>query len=182
MKKLLLILLCGRLDGPPSPPSQRAASRVFPLTVDSIMRGPELVGNPPNNLRWSGDSKELYFEWRMPKEDQAATWVVARDGSGPRRLSDGERRIAPLPTGSGTPPPPHPRRRRGDIVVIDSVNRKRIDVTRTTGSESSPRWARGETHVTFVRDNNLFIVPVESVAAGGLVQLTDGAPGAPIRA
>ena len=23
------------------------------LTIDSIMRGPELVGNPPSSLRWS---------------------------------------------------------------------------------------------------------------------------------
>ena len=60
--------------------------------------------------------------------------------------------------------------------MIDAVNRKRIDVTRTTAAESSPRWALGETHVTFVRDNNLFIVPVESVEAGGLVQLTDVMP------
>ena len=62
---------------------------------------------------------------------------------------------------------------RGDIVVIDAMNRKRIDVTRTNGAETTPRWTRGETHVTFVRDNNLFIVPVENVEAGGLVQLTD---------
>ena len=146
----------------------------FELTVDSIMRGPELVGNPPNNLRWSGDSKELYFEWRMPKEDEAATWVVSREGGTPRRLSDTERRTAPLPNGQWD----GARRRilgvdRGDIVVIDTVARKRIEVTRTTGAESSPRWAKGETHVTFVRDNNLFIVPVETVGAGSLVQLTD---------
>lgn len=50
---------------------------------------------------------------------------------------------------------------------------QRIDVTRTTGNESNPRWARGETHVTFVRDNNLFIVPVQDVTAGALVQLVD---------
>ena len=151
-----------------------AAPAAFPLTVDSIMRGPELVGNPPNNLRWSGDSKELYFEWLMPREDQAATWVVSRDGGTPRRLSEAERRKAPLANGQWD----SSRRRilgvdRGDIVVIDTVTRTRIDVTRTTGTESSPRWARGETHVTFVRDNNLFIVPIESVAAGTLVQLTD---------
>ena len=165
MKKLLLLLCAVGAMG---------QTTSFPLTVDSIMRGPELVGNPPNNLRWSGDSKELYFEWRMPKDDQAATWVVARDGSGLRRLSDSDRRSAPLPNGQWDA-----ARRRvlgvdaGDIVVIDTVNRKRIDVTRTTGAESSPRWARGETHVTFVRDNSLFIVPVETVASGGLVQLTD---------
>jgi hypothetical protein len=152
----------------------------FPLTVDSIMRGPELVGNPPNNLRWSGDSKELYFEWLMPKEDQPATWVVSRDGGAPRRLTDEERQQAPLTAGQWDAA----RRRilgvdRGDIVIIDTVARRRIAVTRTTGSESNPRWARGESHVTFVRDNNLFIVPVQDVEGGMLVQLTDTAPRRP---
>jgi dipeptidyl aminopeptidase/acylaminoacyl peptidase len=165
MKKLLLVVCAV---------GAMAQSSSFPLTVDSIMRGPELVGNPPNNLRWSGDSKELYFEWLMPKEDQAATWVVSREGGEPKRLSEAERRNAPLTNGQWDT-----RRRRilgvdrGDIVVVDTVTRKRIDVTRTTAAESNPRWARGETHVTFVRDNNLFIVPVESVSTGALVQLTD---------
>ena len=146
----------------------------FALTVDSIMRGPELVGNPPNNLRWSGDSKDLYFEWLIPKDDQPSTWVVSREGGAPRRLTEAERRLAPLANGQWDAA----RRRvlgvdRGDVVVIDTVAHKRLDVTRTTGAESNPRWARNETHVTFVRDNNLFIVPVESVDGGSVVQLTD---------
>ncbi len=153
---------------------EQNGAKPFPLTVDSIMRGPELVGNPPNNLRWSGDSKELYFEWLIPKDDQPSTWVVGRDGGAPKRLSEIERRIAPLANGQWDAK----RRRilgvdRGDIVIIDTVARRRIDVTRMTGNESGPRWARGETHVTFVRDNNLFIVPVESVGTGSVVQLTD---------
>ena len=175
MKKILVLGCAVGLLAPSfanATAGEQASS--FPLTVDSIMRGPELVGNPPNNLRWSGDSKELYFEWRMPKEDEPATFVVSRDGGTPRRLNETERRNAPLPTGQWDAA----RRRmlgvdRGDVVVIDTVSRKRIDVTRTTGAESSPRWARGETHVTFVRDNNLFVVPVENVGAGSLVQLTD---------
>ena len=172
MKKLLLHRCCASSGSDCASvvcpaPSTQAPGPAFPLTVDSIMRGPELVGNPPNNLRWSGDSKELYFEWRMPKDD-------SRDvGRRPRR----RRAAAADATPSGACAPlangqwDATRRRilgvdRGDIVIIDTVARKRIDVTRTTGNESSPRWARGETHVTFVRDNNLFIVPVESVAAG----------------
>jgi hypothetical protein len=76
------------------------------------MRGPELVGNPPNNLRWSGDSKELYFDWLIPKEDQPSTWVVAASGGRPRRLSEAERRMAPLANGPvGCRAPPHSRRR-----------------------------------------------------------------------
>jgi dipeptidyl aminopeptidase/acylaminoacyl peptidase len=176
MKKLALILFATVLTVASVATEQTPAPAAFALTVDSIMRGPELVGNPPNNLRWSGDSQSLYFEWLMPKEDLAATWVVGRAGGAPRRLSETERRVAPLVNGQWDAK----RRRilgadRGDIVIIDTVANKRIDVTRTTGNESNPRWARGETHVTFVRDNNLFIVPVQDVTAGALVQLTDAA-------
>jgi hypothetical protein len=167
----LIIGLCGvvaRAQQSP-PPATR-----FALTVDSIMRGPALVGYPPSDVRWSGDSKELYFEWRMPNEDEAATWVVGRDGGAPRRLSDDERRSAPLTNGVWDAQ----RKRilgvdRGDIVVIDTVARTRREITRTTGNEGSPRWARGGSHVTFVRDNNLFVVPVEGSTSGTIVQLTD---------
>jgi dipeptidyl aminopeptidase/acylaminoacyl peptidase len=149
----------------------------FALTVDSIMRGPTLVGYPPSSLRWSGDAKALYFEWRTPGDDEAATWVVGREGGPPRRLSDDERRTAPLTNGLWDAE----RRRilgvdRGDIVIIDTVKRTRHEITRTTGAESTPRWARGGTHVTFVRDNNLYIVPVDGPSSGTLVQLTDVAP------
>src|SRR5215510_2933362 len=78
---------------------QLRATSSFPLTVDSIMRGPRLVGYPPSDLRWSGDSKELYFEWRTPGEHEPATWVVGRDGGQPRRLTDEERRRAPSADG-----------------------------------------------------------------------------------
>ena len=182
MKKQLLTLVCvattvavSAQEGSRSQASSLKPQAPFALTVDNIMRGPELVGNPPNNLRWSGDSKELYFEWLIPKDDQPSTWVVGRDGGEPRRLTEAERRLAPPANGQWD----IKRRRilgvdRGDIVIIDTVARKRIDVTRTTGNESSPRWARGETHVTFVRDNNLFIVPVGGDAPTGVItQLTD---------
>jgi len=42
--------------------SQKTGKPAFELTVDSIMRGPRLVGYPPSGLRWSGDSARLYFE------------------------------------------------------------------------------------------------------------------------
>src|SRR5688500_10128397 len=123
MKKLFLaVFLVASVTSVSTQPQAPSPKPQAPLTVDSIMRGPELVGNPPNNLRWSGDSKELYFEWQMPKEDQAATWVVGRDGGTPRRLTDAERRSAPLANGQWDAK----RRRilgvdRGDVVIIDTV-------------------------------------------------------------
>jgi dipeptidyl aminopeptidase/acylaminoacyl peptidase len=158
-------------------PAQSAAVR-FQLTVDSIMRGPDLVGWPPASLRWSADSRHLYFEWRKPGEKEASTYVVDRTGGDPRKLSDDEARNVPAASGRWD----RARKRsvfveRGDIVMIDG--QRRVQITRTTGNESNPRWARSDTHVTYVRDGNLFIVPVSGPAAGLVVQLTDVAPKRP---
>src|SRR5437867_5783937 len=146
----------------------------FPLTVDSIMRGPKLVGYPPTGLRWAGDSSRLFFEWRRPGEDEASTWAVMRDGNGLRKLSDAERRNAPPANGQWD----KAHRRvlfvdQGDIVLVDSVAGTRRQVPRTTGNEGNPRWARRETAITFTRDNNLFVVPLDS---GEIAQLTDVQP------
>jgi len=153
------------------PSGAPAAGPTFSLTVDSIMRGPKLVGYPPTGLRWSGDSARLYFEWRRPGDDEASTWIVKRDGSDLRKLTDEERRSAP-PVG-GVWDSAHRRVLfvdQGDIVVVDSVAGTRRQVTRTTGSEANPRWARRERAITFTRENNLFIVPLDS---GEITQLTD---------
>jgi dipeptidyl aminopeptidase/acylaminoacyl peptidase len=156
--------------------------KAFPLTVDSIMRGPKLVGYEPTGVRWSADSREVYFEWRRPQDEEAATWVVLREGGEPRKLTDEQRKnVTPV---GGTWDKAHRRVLfvdQGDIVLFDSVARTRRQVTRTAGTEMSPRWARNDTAVTFVRDNNLFIVPVGSdgAAADGtatIEQLTDVKP------
>ena len=166
------------LDAQRAVPAARSGR--LPLTVDSIMRGPDLVGWPPAGLRWSADSTRLFFQWRRPGEKEFSTYVVERGGGEPRRLSDEEVRQAPPPTGRWDA-----ARRRvvfidaGDVVVIDGA--RRIQVTRTTAAESNPRWARKDTHVTFVRDGNLHIVPVDAPggAAAIVAQLTDVAPKRP---
>src|SRR5687768_15255306 len=143
-----------------------AAPARLQLTVDSIMRGPDLVGWPPSAVRWSADSQKLYFEWRKPGEKEASTYVVGRDGGEPGKLTDDEVKNAPPANGRWD----RARRRllavdAGDVVIHDGASGRRVQVTRTTGSETNPRWARNDTHVTYVREGNLFIVPVGPPAA-----------------
>ena len=135
------------------------------------MRGPALVGHPPSGLRWSGDGARLYFEWQGRDEEETATWLANADGSGLRRLTDDERRLAPPVVGQWD----RARRRvlsatRGDIALFDTVAGTRTDLTRMAGGESSPRWARNESHVTFVRDGGLFLLPL---AGGGVHQIAE---------
>jgi hypothetical protein len=72
------------------PPQSR-----FELTVDSIRR-PNLVGWTPAALRWSADSRHLYFDWRKPgAKKKSSTFVVGRDGGTPRKLTDQEKEKVP---------------------------------------------------------------------------------------
>src|SRR5262245_63086274 len=155
--------------GPPAGPRQASAAAAprFDLTVDSIMRGPDLVGWPPTGLRWSADSQKLYFEWRKPGEKESSTYVVAQDWTQPRKLSDDEVKAAPPANGRWDK-----AHRRvlfvdgGDIVLVDSAKGTRRQITKTTGGESNARWAKHDTQVTYVRDGNLFIVPIDAPDSG----------------
>ena len=150
-----------------------AASAAVEMTVDSIMQGPDLVGYPPSGLRWSGDSTKLYFDWRKPGEEESSTYVVDRTGGEPRKLSEDDAENAPPARGEWD----RARRRilfsdRGDIVIYDAASGKRRQITKTSGSEGNPRWARNYTHVTYVSGGNLFIVAVDG-SDTLVTQLTD---------
>jgi dipeptidyl aminopeptidase/acylaminoacyl peptidase len=132
------------------------------MTVDSIMRGPDLVGYPPTELRWSGDSSKLYFEWRKPGEEEASTYVVDKTGGEPSKLSKDEAKNAPPANGRWDKA--HKRilfSDAGDIVIYDTTTGRRRQITKTSGGEGNPRWARNDTHVTYVSGGNLFIMPVD---------------------
>jgi dipeptidyl aminopeptidase/acylaminoacyl peptidase len=193
MPRFCVALAIALLAGPAAitMPAQNAAGRAeqnatqrparFDLTVDSIMRGPDLVGYPPSGLRWSADSRTLYFQWRKPGDEEPATYAVGRDGGEPRKLTEEE--------GKNIPPAGNVRwdsaRRRaltvdaGDIVMVDAVSGERRQITRTTGAETNPRWARNDTHLTFIREGNLFIMPVDGAGPATLTQLTDNSPRRP---
>src|SRR6266545_7964781 len=122
--------------------AQPARSDKFALSVDSIMRGPDLVGYAPDSLRWSADSRKLYFDWRRPGEDEASTYVVGRDGGTPTKLTDEQKKSVPPANGRWD----KARKRvifadKADIVMLDGSGTRKW-ITRTTAGESSPRWTR----------------------------------------
>ncbi len=127
-------------------PAFRKPSAGLELTIDNIMRGPDLVGYPPTALRWSGDSQKLYFEWRKPGEEEASTYSVGRNGGTPEKLTDDQTKNIPSANGRWDK-----ARRRvlfvddGDVVVVDTQTGARRQITRTAGGEGNPRWARNET-------------------------------------
>src|SRR5579863_2060962 len=83
----------------------QSAQTKVELTVDYMMRGPGLFGYEPAAVRWSGDSGKIYFEWKQasdPIDHPMDTYVVNRDGSGLRKLTEEEARLAPPEGGART--------------------------------------------------------------------------------
>ncbi len=169
-QKPFAVLLSVALVGVELAPAQSK----FALTVDNIMRGPGLVGYEPGEVRWSGDSERIYFRWKQasdPLLKDPDLYVVNRNGSGLRKLTDEESRMAPPATGDRT----RDKKRavyveNGDIYVYDFSTDRAKQITKTSDAELNPHFTRDGNRICFTRANNLYVM---SLDGAGLVQLTD---------
>jgi dipeptidyl aminopeptidase/acylaminoacyl peptidase len=153
----------------------------FELTIDNIMRGPGLVGNEPRAVHWSPDSQRVYFQWKQPNEPREKdfdTYVVNRDGSGLKKLSEEEAKNAPPLFGETS------RDKKftlfvdnGDLFLYDNVANQRRQITATADAEINAHFTRDQKHIYFTRAGNLYVMSLET---GSLVQMTEittgGAP------
>jgi len=137
-KKIAVVAACALLLGQWT---QIPAQKKFALTIDNIMRGPGLYGYEPTAVRWSGDSQKIYFQWKQaidPIDHPMDTYVVNRDGSDLRKLSDEESKLAPPANGSETRD--HKRMvyaSDGDLFLFDFTSGMRHQLTKTADAESS---------------------------------------------
>ncbi len=174
----LAVILCSFaiLTAPLTFAQQKAAPRTkkFELTIDSIMRGPKLVGYAPTNPYWSQDSQRVYFRWKQsdePRLKETSLYVVNRDGTGLRRLSEEEARLAPPQNGELSKDKTRTLfAEEGNIFIYDHQKNERRQIVRTTDPESNPHFTADQKRIYFTRQNNLYVM---SLDGGLLEQLTD---------
>jgi dipeptidyl aminopeptidase/acylaminoacyl peptidase len=174
----LLVLLAA------APLAVSAQTPAFDLSVRNIMRGPELYGREPSQVRWSADGAWLYFRWLEP----GAAWnetlkpfrVAPRAGATPERVTDAHMdSVAPMLADG-------PRTRDGRLRVVAALGDLWIHqiagarvtlrrITETVGAESNARFSLDGRLVYFVRDNNAYAF---DLATGLTRQLTDIRSGA----
>ncbi len=147
------------------------------LSVDTIMRGHQLAGYEPSDARWSGDGQRIYFLWKQytdPPTKPLDTYVVGRDGSGLRKLSEDEATAAPPIAADFT----RDRGRavyshEGDLWVYDYSTDRARRLTRTSEPETQPRFTQDGERIVFLRANNLYLMSLDGPET---VQLTDIRP------
>jgi dipeptidyl aminopeptidase/acylaminoacyl peptidase len=151
----------------------------FALTVDNIMRGPGLVGYETAQVRWSFDSRRLFFLWKRASDPLAApldTYAVNRDGTELRKLSGREATEAPPFSGDTS----QDRRltvytRDGDIFIYDNTSGRMQQVTKTIDAETNAHFLADGRRIFFTRDGNLYVMALDT---GFVEQLTDFRPAA----
>ncbi len=147
-----------------------AQSVPFQLTVDNIMRGPELVGTAPANVRFSADGRHVHFRWRAPGVDTLdQDYRVAVSGGAPERLP--RRAVDTIPM-AGVWSPDLRRMLvvlEHDLFVVERDGGKRR-LTDTREEESAPSWSADGGTVFFRRGDNAWGM---DLAGGRLAQLTD---------
>ncbi|MDQ3696421.1 MAG: prolyl oligopeptidase family serine peptidase [Gemmatimonadota bacterium] len=164
----------------PNAPQQEPGEG-FEFSIQNIMRGPELVGREPQRVRWTADSRWIYFSWLEPGADWRETpkpfRVRAVAGARPELVTDAHMdSVGPMLA---------PRRfsadRRlaavehdGDLYLVDVRRGSARRLTQTLAAERDPYFDADGRRVFFIRDNNVYSIEVD----GGLVrQLTDIRPG-----
>jgi dipeptidyl aminopeptidase/acylaminoacyl peptidase len=153
----------------------------FDFSIKNIMRGPELYGRAPANVRWSADGKWIHFDWNEPgtdwREPLRPYRVRATEGAKPERLTLAQADSALPYITEGTVSPDGKSRAvdaNGDLYLVRFKDGSTRRLTQTVANETRPTFSADGRTIYFLRDGNAFSM---SLAGGEVRQLTDIRPG-----
>ena len=157
------------------------APKPFDFSIANIMRGPELYGRQPQNVRWRADSRWIYFTWLEPgtdwREPVKQFRVRAVPGAKPERVSiqqidsTGSRFAASQRSHDGRYAAVE---FNGDIYINDLNTGTTRRLTQTVEAERNPQFSTNDRTIFFVRSNNVYSI---DISTGFLKQVTDIRPG-----
>ena len=167
--------LCAQ--APTAPIARVSSGDGFDFTIKNIMRGPELYGRAPTNVRWSADGRWIYFQWNAPgtdwREPLRPYRVRAATGATPERLTIAQADSALPYIAEGTLSPDGRSRAvdaNGDLYLVRFSDGSARRLTQTVANETRPTFSSDGTSIYFLRDNNAYSV---TLAGGEVRQLTD---------
>ena len=173
---LLVLVFPTAAAAAPMAPSGRGSAedraRSEPLTLERIMADPDWIGPPVERPWWSLDGRTLYYELKRPGSPIRDLHSVPAGGGAGRLVAPGE-----LPTLDAAGPVYDATRRRaafvrnGDVFVRERGSGRLVQVTKTTATESSPRFSADGRRLWFRSGSDWFAYELESGVTGPAAQL-----------
>ena len=153
---------------------QKATNNVSTLTIEQIMQGEKFVGYLPSSVRWSEDSKTIYFSWNPDQDTIRSTYKIniADLGNAPAPVKvKPEEQMAMTARGDyNKAKTKKVYSKNGDLFLYDVTSQKAFQITKTLDYESSPSFSGDESKIYYQKSRNLYEWDIE---AGTTVQLTD---------
>ncbi|MBX2944572.1 MAG: S9 family peptidase [Cyclobacteriaceae bacterium] len=147
-----------------------ATAQLTELTVEKIMRDPKWIGTAPSNIRWSHDSKTIYFNWNPENAPGDSLYKITLQNRAPQKVSKAERLSLPASGPYNKAFTKMVYENNGDIFLLDIPSNKTTQITNTTGRESNPSFSGDEKKIIYTYDQNLY---AWEIGTGNFTQLTD---------
>lgn len=147
-----------------------AQERTSDLSIPQIMQGEKFVGYLPENIRWSADSRTVYFSWNPDQDTLRSLYKITLDDRTPQQVSLAAQREMPATDGVYN----EDRslmvyEKYGDIFLLNIADQLVSQITNTIERESGPEFSGDAQKIVFTRENNLFAWDINE---GSLQQLT----------
>ena len=151
----------------------------FDFTIANIMRGPEVYGREPVDVRWTLDGKWVYFTWLEPGAD----WRLAdatisrehRDGFDAGTRAEGE--PEPIFADAARPSPDGKTRlvaSGGTITIVDAATGTKHVVARSTVPKTNVTFSADGRDVLYTEGNNAFAISLDSSLVRQLTDIRAG--------
>jgi dipeptidyl aminopeptidase/acylaminoacyl peptidase len=148
----------------------------FDFTIANMMRGPEVYGREPQNIRWTADGQWIYFMWLEPGSDwrlpNRQFRVRAQPGAKPEPVAPSA--VAAVQFADGGVQSADKRKRLyvngGTIVLHDVATKSNRIVSQTLEPKTNVTFSADARQVFYTAGDNVFAITLDS---GAVRQLTD---------
>lgn len=146
------------------------------LTVEKIMQDPSWMGTFPSNIRWSEDSKTIYFNYNLQKDPADSLYKIALNNqSAIKKVSFAEQKEQIARAGDYN-------KERSQKVFVKEGALMLFNVKNNTSRQlielgdriSDPRFLMDGNRVSFVFNNNLFVYHIKEGSLQKMTNLRSG--------
>ncbi|HHM21973.1 MAG TPA: S9 family peptidase [Bacteroidetes bacterium] len=138
------------------------------------MQGEKFIGYLPDDIRWSDDSRAVYFSWNPANDTLRTTYKVTLLEGGivsePEPVGIEEQKAMPASGNYNKDRTKKVFAKNGDLFLLDLPSQSVLQITNTLSIEHNPVFSADGSKVFFEKSKNLY---AWDCATGSLRQLTD---------
>ncbi len=142
------------------------------LLIDTIMKGEAFTGYSPERIRWSNDSRTIYFRWNPELNAEGSWYRIGTDAPVPVKVPEKEEKNI-RNAYSYTWNSKHDKLiyTENNSLFLEDLRKKETScLLKNTGNIRSPRFTHDEKAILFIQEDNLYRLKTDG---SGLEKLSD---------